>query len=160
MALLEEVTINSRKYDLSIRRSWNARLITRSETHLFFVGTFAESVIHPDLGTIEKGTVSYEYFWLDRWYSVFKFLEPSGELRNWYCNINIPPEFDGSALDYVDLDIDILVWPDNSTQILDRDEFEVNAEQYSYPDEVRRNTVKAEAELLELIRRNEFPFDQ
>ncbi|MBC7900349.1 MAG: DUF402 domain-containing protein, partial [Saprospiraceae bacterium] len=132
----EIITVNSRKYDLSIRRSWNCRLAERLDPLLTFVGEFETDVNHPDLGFIRRGTVSYEYYWLGRWYNVFRFHEPGGEFRNFYCNINMPPSFENNVLDYVDLDIDILVWEDGSYKILDLEEFETNAVKYKYPGDV------------------------
>ena len=88
-----EVTINSRKYDQTIRRSWRAELIETTGSMLVFIGKFEFDVEHTDLGFIPRGTVSYEYYWLDRWYNIFRFLLPDGRLRNYYCNINMPPVF-------------------------------------------------------------------
>src|SRR5215210_5537237 len=84
-------TINSRKYDQSIRRSWQCRLLQQSGRLFVFEGVFDLDVQHDDLGIIRRGSVSYEYYWLDRWYNVFRFHEPEGQLRNYYCNINTPP---------------------------------------------------------------------
>jgi protein associated with RNAse G/E len=120
---------------------------------------FEEEIRHALLGTVARGTVSVEYYWLDRWYNVFRFHEPTGGLRNYYCNVNVPPTFDGRALSYVDLDIDILVAPDLSYSILDRDEFEVNAALYDYPAHVRERAHQALAELVTLIESRRFPFD-
>ena len=153
------VTINSRKYDLTIRRTWQARLIERSDSLLVFVGEFAEEVHHPDLGHILAGTISYEYYWLDRWYNVFRFHEPDGTLRNWYCNVNMPPTFDGAVLDYVDLDIDILVWPGKVPIILDEDEFKENVARYTYDESVIRQGEAAVEDLLKMLRSGEFPFN-
>jgi uncharacterized protein len=151
------ITVNSRKYDGTIRRSWTCELIERQDPLLLFVGEFENDVEHPDLGCIARGTVSYEYYWLDRWYNIFRFHEPSGSLRNFYCNINMPPSFDGSVLDYVDLDIDILVWPDFSYTILDRDDYERNAARFGYPPEVDERVETAVKELLEMIGRRNLP---
>lgn len=160
MASHEQVTINSRKYDLSIRRSWQCRLIQETDKLLVFIGEFDLGVEHPELGKIAKGTLSYEYYWLDRWYNIFRFHEPDGRLRNWYCNINMPPVFKDGAVDYVDLDIDILVWPNFRIEVLDRDEFEANALRFNYPESVRNNAENAFNELLEMIGRRCFPFTQ
>lgn len=160
MASHEQVTINSRKYDLSIRRSWQCRLIQETDELLVFIGEFDLGVEHPELGKIAKGTLSYEYYWLDRWYNIFRFHEPDGRLRNWYCNINMPPVFKDGAVDYVDLDIDILVWPNFRIEVLDRDEFEANALRFNYPESVRNNAENAFNELLEMIGRRCFPFTQ
>ena len=117
-------------------------------------------MVHGLLGTIAAGTHSLEYYWLDRWYNIFRFAQPDGELRNFYCNINVPPTFDGKTLSYVDLDLDILVAPDLSYRILDIEDFEANAETYSYPDELQSKARQAVKELVMLIENTQFPFDQ
>ena len=156
----EQVTVISRKYDLSIRRTWKCRLIERDDPLLVFVGEFEEPVEHSDLGMIEKGSISYEYYWLDRWYNIFRFHRPSGELRNYYCNVNMPPTLDAGILDYVDLDIDLIVWPDGSVVTLDEDDFAANAAKFDYPPEVRRNALEAVDQVRLLIANREFPFNE
>jgi protein associated with RNAse G/E len=151
------VTINSRKYDQSIRRSWTAGLVARETDLLIFEGVFDRDVDHPDLGLIKCGTISREYYWLDRWYNIFRFHEPEGTLRNYYCNVNMPPVFVGRSLDYVDLDIDVVVWPDGRYEVLDEAEFEGNARKFAYPDAVRRKAADAVGELIALIESDELP---
>ncbi len=121
---------------------------------------FPEEVMHDLLGTIAVGTHSLEYYWLDRWYNIFRFAQPGGELRNFYCNVNVPPVLENDVLSYVDLDLDILVAPDYSHQILDADDFEQNAKLYGYPDDVYTNARRAAAELLRMIDAREFPFNE
>ena len=152
------VTVISRKYDLSVRRIWKCRLIERRDPLLVFVGEFDQAVEHADLGLIEKDTVSYEYYWLDRWYNVFRFHTPSGEFRNFYCNINMPPKFEDGVLHYIDLDIDVIAWPDGRVVTLDEAEFRSNAAQFHYPETVQTKARFALAELSKLIRLREFPF--
>lgn len=155
----EEVTVIARKYDLSIRRSWKCRFVDRNESLLTLVGEFAETVDHPDLGAVEKGTISHEYFWLDRWYNVFRFHTPTGDLRNFYCNISRPPTFENGILDYVDLDIDLIVWPDVRVVTLDLEDFDVNTIKYGYPAAVRQNALDSLERLKKLVESREFPFD-
>lgn len=153
------ITINSRKFDGSISRCWNAELVYRDTCMFTFVGVFEKEVVHSQLGVIRRGTVSYEFYWLNRWYNVFRFHEPDGNLRNFYCNINLPFKFNGNVLDYVDLDIDILVWKDFSYQILDSEEFEENAKRFSYSDKMRKKVRATQDELISLIETKTFPFD-
>ncbi|HEX9630376.1 MAG TPA: DUF402 domain-containing protein [Pyrinomonadaceae bacterium] len=122
-------------------------------------GKFDADIEHDLLGTIVSGTRSLEYYWLDRWYNVFRFSRPNGELRNYYCNVNVPPSFNGGILSYVDLDLDILVAPDFSFQILDAKDFERNAEVYGYDDEIRANAQRALEELVAMIEKRSFPFN-
>ena len=153
-----DVAVHSRKFDLSIRRSWKCELVERNDPLLVFLGEFDRDVEHPGLGWIRRGTVSDEYYWLDRWYNIFRFHEPDGSLRNFYCNIAMPPTFENGVLDYVDLDIDVIVWPDLRYEIVDRDDFERNALKYNYPDEIRQKTEESLEELIRMIDGREFPF--
>ena len=152
------VKVISRKFDLSIRRTWECRFVEQIDSLVTLIGEFDRDIRHPDLGLIRQGTTSYEYFWLDRWYNSFRFHEPDGSFRNFYCNITLPPKFDNGVLDYVDLDIDVIVWPDFRMETLDWDEYELNAKNYSYPQSVRLGATKALTEVKRLITAREFPF--
>ena len=121
---------------------------------------FDQDIEHELLGTISSGTLSTEYYWLDRWYNIFRFSEPTRKLRNFYCNVNSPPHFDGRVLSHVDLDIDVLVNPDFSYQILDLDDFEQNAKLFGYPAEVQSRARRAVDELINLIGARSFPFSE
>ena len=153
------VTINSRKFDNKIHRSWNANVVEQDSTRIIFCGEFDKEISHSHIGVIRRKSVSYEYFWFDRWYSIFRFHEPDGKFRNFYCNINQPPIFENNVLDYVDLDIDVIVWDDSRTEILDMDEFESNAVKYCYPETIVKKTLQSLDELLELIDKRQFPFN-
>lgn len=155
----EIAIIKSRKYNGDVHRSWKAKFIKREDSRLEFVGRFEKEIVHPYLGVIRRNTVSYEFYWLDRWYNIFRFHEPEGELRNFYCNINMPPVFDNLLLDYIDLDIDVLVWKDFTYKILDMDEFEQNTQKYFYPNDLRVKVKIAVSELISMIEQRVFPFD-
>lgn len=153
------VTVHARKFDGRLHREWQARLVRQAGTLIVVEGVFEEEIRHPLLGTIVAGTLSAEYYWTDRWYSVFRFREPAGALRNYYCNINQPAKFDGRILTFIDLDIDVLVAPDFSYRILDEEEFAANSARYNYPEALREAARGALSELIERIERREYPFD-
>ena len=113
---------------------------------------------HEKLGTIARGTKTIEYYWFDHWFNVFRFLKPDGQTLLYYCNVNLPPSLYEGVLSYVDLDIDILVSPDLSYEILDLKEFESNAELYQYPRETQLQARAAVDQLISLIESREFPF--
>jgi protein associated with RNAse G/E len=153
------VRVLARKYDGAVRRHWSGALVNAGESLITVLATFSETVEHNDLGTIPAGTVSFEHFWTDRWYNVFIFRDPDGTERAAYANIAMPATFDGIAVDYIDLDIDVIRWPDGRVDVLDRDDFEKNSLKYGYPNEVIAAAEHALAELIGLIERREFPFN-
>jgi len=156
---VSRVEVQAFKYDGKLHRTWSAELISREDSLVVLDAKFSEEIVHELLGTIASGTHSLEYYWLDRWYNIFRFAQPDGSLRNYYCNVNVPAKFDGETLSYVDLDLDILVNPDFSYLVLDREDFETNARVYGYTDEVKANAQQALAELVSMIETRAFPFD-
>jgi protein associated with RNAse G/E len=152
------LTVCVRKYDGAEHRRWQANVLEQQGSLIILDGAFSEEVDHDLLGRIARGTRSIEYYWLDRWYNIFRFSEDSGELKSFYCNINMPPVLAPGVLTYVDLDIDVLVEPDFSYQVIDLDEFQVNAARFGYPAEVQKRAHESLAELISLIEARQFPF--
>jgi protein associated with RNAse G/E len=153
------IIVRACKFDGREHRRWRARLSRREASLLVLDASFDEEVNHPLLGHIARGTLSLEYYWLDRWYNVFRFSAPDGTLRNYYCNVNVPPTFDGRVLEFIDLDMDVVVAPDLTYKVLDEDEFAANARLFNYPLEVKRHAHSALDELIRLIETRQFPFD-
>ncbi|HSE22234.1 MAG TPA: DUF402 domain-containing protein [Pyrinomonadaceae bacterium] len=155
-----ELVVRVLKYDGTDHRNWRARLASHEGELVVLAAAFSEEVQHDILGFIAAGTLSTEYYWLNRWYNVFRFSEPDGELLSYYCNVNLPPKLAADSLTYVDLDIDILVQPNFTFQILDTEDFEANILRYGYTREVQAGVHKATDELVELIKTQSFPFNQ
>lgn len=153
-----KITVRVLKHDGAEHRSWTAQLKSCDGDLIVLDAEFEVEVFHEDLGRIAKGTKTIEYYWLNRWYNVFQFLATDGSTSLFYCNVNTPPAMENNVLTYVDLDIDVLIKPDFSYQILDLPEFEANAELYQYSKETRRNAEEAVEELKQMIERRHFPF--
>jgi protein associated with RNAse G/E len=152
------ISVRAYKYDGVLHRTWTAELVRQDESLILLDAKFADEIVHDLLGTIAVGTHSLEYYWLNRWYNIFRFAEPDGKLRNYYCNVNQPPRFDGKTLSYVDLDLDILVEPDFSYRILDVEDFEANAKRYGYTPEVQTHARRALDDLVAMIETRAVPF--
>ena len=156
----EAILVSVRKYDGVEHRRWPAQIARIEGSLLVLDAVFEEEIEHDLLGTISSGTISTEYYWLDRWYNVFRFSDPDGRLKNFYCNVNQPPVFDGDVLSYIDLDIDVLVAPDLTYKILDVEDFEENAKRYDYPSDVQAKARQVLTEVIELIESRAFPFNE
>ena len=147
---IREILVRVQKFDGREHRRWPARLVRQAGPLIVLDAVFNEEIRHDLLGKIPLGTVSTEYYWLDRWYNVFRFS------NRFYCNVNTPPTFDGLVLTYVDLDVDVLVETDFSYRVLDLEDFEAS----QYPAEMQDNARQALNELIELIETRSFPFNE
>lgn len=108
------------------------------------------------------GDVTCECFWRDRWWNVIAGYDgDTGDLRGYYCNIAYPPQFiegDAPRVSYVDLDLDILVFPDGTTELHDEDEFARYREQFAYPAETVARAWQTVNDVTARIRRRAHPF--
>ena len=147
----QPLVVQKLMYDGSKSYRWIGREIHRDADHLFFTAVFERQ--GRDLGYVrfEKGDVFYEWYYFDRWYNVFQVYSKDGALKGWYCNITHPAKVDGDELTFVDLALDLWVWPDMSYLVLDEDEFDVLAESTYAADDIEG----ARAALAELIARTE-----
>lgn len=155
---LREVEVSVLKHDGRKNRRWSGCVTQREGSLIVLHAELDVDVSHDAMGDIKRGTRTVEYYWLDRWYSIFRFLHDDGTTRLWYCNINKPPTFNGDVLTYVDLDIDIVVQGDFSYSILDLEEFEQNSARYGYSNEEKERAQAAVDELTTMIERRQFPF--
>lgn len=73
-----------------------------------------------------RGDRFVEIFYTDRWYNVFEIHDRQDDrVKGWYCNVCLPAELDHDQVAYVDLALDLLVFPDGRQLVLDEDEFTV-----------------------------------
>ncbi len=158
MSRMRKILVRVLKHDGSEYRCWSANISRQENGLLVLDAEFDTDISHNLMGEIRRGTRTIEYYWLDRWYSIFRFLKDDGATRLWYCNINTPPTFDGTTLTSIDMDIDVVVQPDFSYEVWDEDEFAVNAERYGYSGWEMEKVRAALHELKSMIEARQFPF--
>lgn len=71
-----------------------------------------------------KGDRFLETWYTNRWYNIFEIHSREDDsLRGWYCNIGRPAEIEQEMISYIDLCLDLLIFPDGRQVILDEAEF-------------------------------------
>jgi uncharacterized protein len=74
---------------------------------------------------LKEGDRFVETFYSDRWYNIFEMYDRDDDtVKGWYCNIGYPAEIKDDCLSYVDLALDLLVYPNGKQLVLDEDEFD------------------------------------
>ncbi len=156
--------LRSVKYDGSLNYQWSAQVLWED------AGGF---VWHTPIGapfTRPTGVSPTPYDWVgrvwyDRWYMVDASLLPlnvagaAGVLDHYYCNLGMPGEWRGTTYHFVDLDLDILIYPDGRHLLLDEDEFAAHTTRFGYPADVVAATRQAAQDVLALARSGAAPFD-
>lgn len=74
---------------------------------------------------LRRGDRFVETFYTNRWYNIFEIHDVDDDrIKGWYCNIGKPAVLNGDELSYIDLALDLLVYPDGRQLVLDEEEFE------------------------------------
>jgi hypothetical protein len=74
---------------------------------------------------LDKGDRFIESYTTDHWYNIYEiYSQPEGRLKGWYCNIATPAEISNKEIAFIDLALDLLVFPDGKQVVLDEDEFD------------------------------------
>ncbi|MGD9932698.1 MAG: DUF402 domain-containing protein [Dehalococcoidia bacterium] len=155
----ERVLLRATKYDGAAHWIQPFRVVSDDGT-LLVTEYRARTPIYTSRGEFRSPYNSRVYFWRDRWYNVFRLWKPGCSVALWYCNVTTPPTFDGSQINYVDLDLDVAVRPDGCIELLDADEFAAHRRRYGYPADVIGSAERAAGEVAELARIQGFPFSE
>ncbi len=159
MSIGRRVHVISTKYDGSAHWEFNSRLVLVRDT-LVVTQDFAGQIYHSWKGPHTEPFDVRNHFWTDRWYNVMRCDRPhGGGLEYWYCNVTSPAQYDGETVRYIDLDLDVLVFPDGKTKVVDEDEFLDNSARMGYPPDMIEQSRRAVDEIVALARSGQFPFE-
>jgi protein associated with RNAse G/E len=151
--------ILSQKYDRRPHYTWPAILLDDDGQQLRFATVVGGKFVHYSEGSEEViHRPSDLTFWRGRWYNVFTNYHEDGTLHYFYCNVALPPLIERYTITFIDLDLDVQVWPDGSSRLLDAGEFERHCVRYGYPDQVQNNALQAVNDILALAEACEGPF--
>jgi len=114
------------KRDIDGQETWryDGRILERGQNWLLLEAFFNRQDTPFHGITLARGDRFLETYYSDRWYNIFEIHDRlSGDLKGWYCNVTKPALFEDTQVSYIDLALDLLVFPDQTQLVLDEDEF-------------------------------------
>jgi protein associated with RNAse G/E len=158
------IELRSVKYDGSLNYFWPARVVQEDAGGFIWATPAGAPFTRP--GGVHP--VPHDWLgrvWYDRWYAVDVSLAPPsrgavpGTLLHYYCNLGMPGTWEGEVYRYVDLDLDVMIFPDGRHELLDEDEFAAHQVRFRYPGDIIAATEQAARDAIALARTGEAPFD-
>jgi uncharacterized protein len=149
---MKEITVSKRNEHNQETWRYTASLLENKDDRIVLEARFdrEDTSLHGML--LAKGDRFIETYYTNRWYNIFEIhAREDDQLRGWYCNIGKPAHFDGQVLSYIDLALDLLVFPNGRQIILDEDEFA----RLEITDQVQRQALSALANLQTYFREKE-----
>lgn len=134
---------------------WQARVI--DEVPGRWVVTYSH---RPGHVTRETEVVhAIQFFGLDKPLTVLACFDAERVLVEYQCDAALPAVRTGSLIEYVDLDLDVMVNPDGTHFVRDLEEFEERSVSLGYSEEAKAAAWKGVALALLLVKRKRYPFD-
>jgi predicted RNA-binding protein associated with RNAse of E/G family len=114
------------KKDVTGRESWRYRgQVVERFVQGVLIEAFFDRAEMPFFGIVLRpGDRFLEAYFSDRWYNLFEIYDrDTNALKAWYANITRPAEISTETITYVDLALDLLIYPDGRQKVLDEAEF-------------------------------------
>lgn len=114
------------KLNLQREETWRykGRILKKDKIGLLIEAFFNREDLPFHGITLKKNDRFIERYFSDRWYNIFEIHDTVDDhLKGWYCNVTRPAEFRPGKIAYVDLALDLLVFPDGKYLKLDEEEF-------------------------------------
>jgi predicted RNA-binding protein associated with RNAse of E/G family len=107
--------------------AWTGDIVEDAGDHIVIRARWATTNTPLFLGytVFEPGDVFLERYYAGRWFSVWQVIsQRTGRTKGWYANVCQPVEREGDQLRFVDMELDVFVWPDGRFVILDEEDLE------------------------------------
>ncbi|MEZ4726786.1 MAG: DUF402 domain-containing protein [Caldilineaceae bacterium] len=155
---MRRIKIVSKKYNGTLRDEYESYLYAEDETMIVTLSPPGTPYYyHKKQGWFAAEDGLLEFYFKQKWYNVWHICEQNSGINRIYANIAMPATFQDDVLTWVDLDLDLRVYLDNSIELLDEDEFLENSTLWAYPSAVVEQARAAVAELLAGYQQRVFP---
>jgi len=160
---LNTITIRALKYDGRPHVEWKAELLLESAQSVVALTHPRTVFIHHTKNLrVQIEHYSLAVFEAGQWYNAMLDFHPDGLPREVYCNVALPVELPmkrgQGALEWVDLDLDVVMEAGEAPCVVDEDEFEANGAAYGYSSEVIAAAREAAASLMTRAEQGSEPF--
>lgn len=120
----EFIKIEKLNPDGSLSFGWNAQLLQAESNFRQVSAKFSGKPGQLGRVNLNLGDHFIETYYSDRWYNIFEIQSPSDtHPKVWYFNISKPASFDSHSIRWIDLALDVLIFPEGDLALLDLDEF-------------------------------------
>ena len=154
----DKLEIHCYKHNGKLHRQWDEAVVLDIYDDYIVFGNNRTTVIVSDGKVWKTKEPAIMFFFKDRWFNIIGQLKDYGIY--FYCNIATPVLIDNKVIKYIDYDLDLRVFPNGSFKILDRMEYKYHKKQMHYSNRLDFILKYELGNLIDMVRRNEMPFDR
>ena len=154
----DKLQIQCYKHDGRVHRAWNEAVVLDFKKDYIVFGNNKTQVTEEEGNTWRTKEPAIVYFFKDKWFNVISQLKKDGIY--YYCNIATPFIIEDGTIKYIDYDLDLRVFADESYKILDKSEYKYHKIKMEYPDEIDIILKRELNELIKMVEAKKGPFDR
>lgn len=151
------VQIQSYKHDGSLHRCWTDGFAVEINDEYIIIASRSTKVIEADGRRWYTREPAVTFFSRRNWFNIIAMFKNNG--INYYCNIASPSIIDKDIVKYIDYDLDLKLYPDNTVKVLDEREYEKHRLRYEYGDSLHLVLTGEVKRMISMMKERKYPFN-
>lgn len=150
--------IQSYKHNGVVYKNWDDTIVLEINDKYIVCANNKTRVTEIDGRKWNTTELAIIFFYKDMWFNVIAQFKKDGIY--YYCNIETPYVIEDKTIKYIDYDIDLRIFPDNTYKVLDEREYEYHRNKMKYSEDIDK-IVKCEIKkLISIFKSKKLPFDK
>lgn len=150
------VIIQAYKHNEEFHRQWTHSYVLEENEDYFVLASIRAAVVESDGRKWHTKEPAIFILSKKKWFNVIAMLKEKGIC--YYVNIASPAIYDKGFIKYIDYDLDVKLYEDGSTRLLDVNEYKKHAAEQEYPQEIMEILQRSVEKIYDAINKKEFPF--
>jgi len=150
------VIIQAYKHNEELHRQWTHSYVLADNEDYYVLASIRAAVVESDGRKWHTKEPAIFVLSKKKWFNVIAMLKEKGIC--YYVNIASPAIYDKNFIKYIDYDLDIKLYEDGTTRLLDVSEYKKHADEQGYSEEIKTILQSYVDEVYHMINKKEFPF--
>jgi len=150
------IIIQAYKHNEELHRQWTHSYVLEDNEDYFVLASIRAAVVESDGRKWHTKEPAIFILSKKNWFNVIAMLKEKGIC--YYVNIASPAIYDKNFIKYIDYDLDIKLYEDGTTRLLDVSEYKKHAAEQGYSDEIKEILQSSVDKIYNLIHDKKFPF--
>ena len=150
------IIIQAYKHNEELHRQWTHSYVLRDDEDYFVLASIRAAVVESDGRKWHTKEPAIFVLSKKNWFNVIAMLKEKGVC--YYVNIASPAIFDKNFIKYIDYDLDIKLYEDGTTRLLDVSEYKKHADEQGYSEDIKEILQHSVDKVYNMINKKEFPF--
>lgn len=150
--------IQSYKHNGIVYKNWDDTIVLEINDKYIVCANNKTRVTEIDGRKWNTNELAIIFFYKDMWFNVIAQFKKDGIY--YYCNIETPYVIEDKTIKYIDYDIDLRIFPDDTYKVLDEREYEYHRSKMKYPDDIDKIVKYEIKNLINIYKSKKVPFDK